>query len=129
LPRVRKYNDRQIRQILGEQPRAMLDAVGLKCAAVRTLVPDPERVQKTNLPPKVDALVCRVYPATDLARLRFIEAKAQAAETTYVFRDPDDDLEIAMIRGFHQCVLDARQVIERQDTATDAAGNPAHLTA
>jgi hypothetical protein len=126
MPRIRRYSDQQIRRILGEQPQAMLDAVGLQCVAVKTLVPDPEQPAKIGRPrPMVDALVCRTYPKTDRTRLAFIIAKIQAAEATYVFRDPDDDLETAMLAGFNQCVLDSRQVIERQDTATDAPGPPA----
>lgn len=103
-----------IERLLGEEPMEKINRWGLQPAAVETWLRHPQDGAYLR------AIVCRLYPTSDLARIRYVESKAQCSQAI-VFPDPGDDLEISLLEGFHNAALVARRVVERQDYAVTAA--------
>lgn len=96
-----------VRRLLGGEPCEQIDALGLRPAAVQTILPRPEP-GRHPIPHR--AVVCRLYPIQENARAKFRRAGATCAEAT-VFPDPEDDLEFTLLEGFHNAMILANEVL------------------
>lgn len=106
---IRPVPEGLILRLLGEGPTEKIRAAGLSARAVRCMALHPEeRVLRK-------ALVCRLYPVSDQARLSFFRAGlggSNASAETTVFPDPDDDLEQSLLEGFHNSMVLANALLE-----------------
>lgn len=112
--------ERQVRLLLGPDPCALIDRLGLQPAAVRCILPRPSGTPGGR-PAPARAVVCRLYPKTTLARAMFNRAgllRNDACAEAIVFPDPGDDLEQTLLEGMHNATILARTVLEPNDTAT-----------
>lgn len=113
---TRPIPEAAVLRLLGDEPAERIHQRGLRAAAVRTILPRPSG--QLDVPPTPHkAVICRLYPNTDLARLMFRRGEALFAEAI-VFPDPDDDLELNLLEGFHNAVLAADRVLAPDDNAS-----------
>lgn len=104
-----------IHRLLGEEPSDRIRQYGLTPFAVRGMIRHP--TDNALLP----AVVCRLYPETDLARLKFAQARVMLSQAV-VFPDPGDDLELTLLEGFHNALLHARRALDSNDYGPTRAG-------
>lgn len=98
-----------VRRLLGDEPCERIDAAELRPSAVRTTLPRPSELPGGKPTPH-RAIVCRLYPTSENARTKFRRAGAVFAEAI-VFPDPDDDLELNLLEGFHSAMILANDVL------------------
>lgn len=118
MSEVTKYREPQVRRLLGAEPCEVIDRLGLQAVAVETVLPRPTG-QPGGRPIPGRALVCRLYPKTDLARTLFARSgylRGDARAEAIVFWDPGDDLEELMLLGFHNATIQAKQLLQPDDT-------------